>query len=154
MDTARDSKSDFSKPHLLFQPHAANAIMDMAFSSDDLLLATASGDQTAQIVDVRTQSAVFALCKHTSSVKQICFQPGNDKVIATSSRDGTVQLWDLRCSGASVSGRSVLGDTVTYATTFNSISSAHADREKGAVSGKSENSGEPTRIIHSTSISR
>src|ERR1700748_78449 len=113
MDTAPDFRAGFSKPHLIFQPHAANAIMDLAFSSDDSLLATASGDQTAQIIDVRTQSAVFALCKHTSSVKQICFQPGNDKVIATSSRDGTVQLWDLRCSGASVNTRSALGDTVT-----------------------------------------
>lgn len=124
IDTAPDARSN---PHLQFQPHVGNAIMDMTFSSNDLLLATASGDQTAQVVDMRTQSTIFALSKHMSSVKQIRFQPGNDNIIATSGRDGTVQLWDLRCSGAGGT-RPLLGGSVTYATTFNSINDAHGEK--------------------------
>jgi len=46
-----------------------------------------------------TQRATYTLAGHTSSVKQVCFQPGSSDVLATSSRDGTVQIWDLRCKG-------------------------------------------------------
>lgn len=74
--------------------------MDLEFSSDDRLLATASGDQTARIIDMPTQKAIYCLSNHTSSVKRVRFQPGNnDNVIATCSRDGSVSMWDLRCKG-------------------------------------------------------
>ncbi len=46
-----------------------------------------------------TQRATAVLNGHSSSVKQVCFQPGSSNVIATSSRDGSVQIWDLRCKG-------------------------------------------------------
>lgn len=75
--------------------------MDMSFSSDDSLLATASGDQTALVIDMQTRKTLMCLSNHSASVKEVHFQPGsNDNVIATCSRDGTVSLWDLRCKGA------------------------------------------------------
>ncbi|KAI1849446.1 hypothetical protein JX266_004941 [Neoarthrinium moseri] len=85
-------------------PHVTahgNAIIDLAFSSDDYLLATASGDQTGRVTDMMTQTPVALLHNHTASLKQVRFQPGkaNGSVLATSSRDGSVQIWDLRCKG-------------------------------------------------------
>lgn len=46
-----------------------------------------------------SQKAIYGMAGHTSSVKQVCFQPGSPSVIVTSSRDGSVFVWDLRCKG-------------------------------------------------------
>ncbi|KAL8939536.1 MAG: hypothetical protein Q9211_002693, partial [Gyalolechia sp. 1 TL-2023] len=99
LETSRDGKAPFHKPHLAFRPHT-NAILDLSFSPDDLLLATASGDQTSQIIDMPSQRTIHTLAAHKSSVKQVKFQPGSSSVIATSSRDGSVRIWDLRCKGS------------------------------------------------------
>ncbi|KAI1485547.1 WD40-repeat-containing domain protein [Biscogniauxia mediterranea] len=99
LDSAGNSSDPFSKPHLVFQAHT-NAIIDLDFSNDDYLLATASGDQMGRVIDMMTQATIAFLPQHTASLKQIRFQPGqaNSSVLATSSRDGSVQIWDLRCS--------------------------------------------------------
>jgi len=82
-----------------FRVHT-NAIIDMAFSDDDSRLATGSGDQTARVVDMTTQSTITILGKHMASLKQVRFQPGvnNNNIVATASRDGCVQIWDIRCN--------------------------------------------------------
>ena len=96
LESSKDGNPSFNREYLTFRPHA-NAILDLAFSSDDMLLATASGDQTSKVIDMSSQRAIRTLSGHVSSVKQVCFQPGSgNNVIATSSRDGTVQIWDLR----------------------------------------------------------
>ncbi|KAI1326824.1 WD40-repeat-containing domain protein [Xylariaceae sp. FL0255] len=99
LDSSSNSSEPFGKIHLSFVAHS-NAIIDLDFSNDDYLLATASGDQTGQVIDMKTQTPVAYLRQHTASLKQIQFQPGqaNNSVLATSSRDGSVQIWDLRCS--------------------------------------------------------
>ncbi|KAF4633358.1 hypothetical protein G7Y89_g4764 [Cudoniella acicularis] len=91
---------EFKDPYLTFRVHT-NAIIDMSFSEDDSLLATASGDSTARVVDMNTQTTIAVLGNHYASLKQVQFQPGvnNHSVLATSSRDGCVQIWDLRCKG-------------------------------------------------------
>ncbi|KYG42999.1 hypothetical protein M433DRAFT_168266 [Acidomyces richmondensis BFW] len=89
--------AEMAKAHVKFKIHS-NAIMDITFSADDFILASASGDQTARLVDMHTQSVLCVLAGHESSVKQIRFQPNTDSVLTTSSRDGTVMVWDLRCS--------------------------------------------------------
>ncbi|KAI9667405.1 MAG: hypothetical protein M1821_000220 [Bathelium mastoideum] len=71
--------------------------MDIAFSPDDLRLVTGSGDQTAKIIDMRTQQTTYVMAGHLSSVKQVKFQPGQDRIVATSARDGSIRLWDTRC---------------------------------------------------------
>lgn len=100
LDTS--SSAQFDKIHLCFQTHN-NAIIDLAFSEDDQRLATASGDQTGTVVDMKTQTPLSILGHHTASLKQVRFQPGRGQghVLATSSRDGSVQIWDLRCHGGS-----------------------------------------------------
>lgn len=70
--------------------------MDLEFSADDRLLATASGDQRSHVIDMMTQTPIYCLMEHTSSLKGVRFQPGNDNVVATCSRDGSISLWDLR----------------------------------------------------------
>jgi len=99
LDSSSNSSEPFSNIHLTFTAHT-NAIIDLDFSNDDYLLATASGDQTGQVIDMLTQTPIAFLGQHTASLKQIRFQPGqaNNSVLATSSRDGSVQIWDLRCS--------------------------------------------------------
>lgn len=94
------ASSQFSTPYVHFRVHH-NAVMDIAFSSDDYVLATASGDQTARAIDMQSQQTVCILNGHKNSVKQVCFRPNDDNMITTSARDGTVQFWDLRCGGKS-----------------------------------------------------
>ncbi|RYP12044.1 hypothetical protein DL765_007504 [Monosporascus sp. GIB2] len=103
LDSSGDASHPFSDIHLTFPAHP-NAIIDVAFSNDDYLLATASGDQTGRVIDMMTQTPIAVLQHHTASLKQVRFQPGkaNSSVLATSSRDGSVQIWDLRCFGGPV----------------------------------------------------
>lgn len=143
LESAKSGKPEFSKAYLTFRPHT-NAILDLAFSPDDLLLATASGDQTGLVIDMPTQRAIYTLGGHTSSVKQIRFQPGSSSVIATSSRDGGVKIWDLRCKGVEAPARNIkvslepadneapprasTTKKMTYASLVNGISDAHSGR--------------------------
>ncbi|KAI4160531.1 MAG: hypothetical protein LQ342_005638 [Letrouitia transgressa] len=140
LESARGGKPRFNKAYLTFRPHA-NAILDLAFSSDDLLLATASGDQSSQIIDMPTRRAIYTLNGHASSLKQVLFQPGSSNVLATSSRDGGVRIWDLRCKGSATPAQeykiSLDGndDThqprtrkVTYPRAIDTIAGAHASR--------------------------
>ncbi|KAL2862762.1 WD40-repeat-containing domain protein [Aspergillus lucknowensis] len=139
LDSAKDDKVGFSKAYLTFRPHA-NAIMDLDFSSDDMLLATASGDQTAIVIDMTTQKPVYCLSNHVSSLKQVKFQPAaNNKVLATCSRDGNVNIWDLRCKGFEKPSLQVqcsleseaelnpaLSSKMTYPQVLNTVHGAHA----------------------------
>lgn len=144
MESAAKGEPGFSKAYITFRPHT-NAILHLAFSSDDLLLATASGDQTAQVIDMPTQRCTYKMVGHTASLKETHFQPGNSNVIATSSRDGSVQIWDLRCKG--IEGpvqdlkvsldpadkpkiSSVSSDQkITWLRSVNTIANAHASRQ-------------------------
>jgi len=137
VDSTGIDGAEFGRTHVSFRPHH-NAVMDLSFSSDDYLFATASGDQTARVIDMRTQQTRYIMAGHCSSVKQVRFQPGNDSILATSSRDGSVQIWDLRCRGSNtpVQGLQVALEPgltsfprrqVVYANTCISIRDAHAN---------------------------
>ena len=147
VDSSAAEGIEFGKEHVSFRPHQ-NAIMDLSFSSDDYLFATASGDQTARVIDMRTQQTRYIMAGHGSSVKQIRFQPGNDSILATSSRDGSVQIWDLRCRGSNApandfpttlesdtdnSLQSTAHRQVVYASTCISIRDAHSYAASGSV---------------------
>lgn len=139
LESAKASTPPFETPYVKFKPHS-NAVMDLAFSSDDLLLATASGDQTGHVIDVKTQQSIFVLggsTGHQSSVKQVRFQPGNDDIVVSSARDGSVQIWDLRVNGSHGAIRNLIGfdgqstvqeSNCLYIGPWNSITGAHAER--------------------------
>lgn len=95
-ESARGSEG-FCKTVLDFKPHD-NAIMDLTFSGDDFYLASACGDQSCQLIDVRAQRTLYNLRAHAASVKRIQFQPmTGDKILASCGRDGAVHIWDTRC---------------------------------------------------------
>ena len=142
LESAAQDKSDFGKPWVSFRPHA-NAILDMAFSPDDILLATASGDQTSKVVDMRTQTATYNMSGHLSTVKRVRFQPGSSSILATSSRDGSVLIWDLRCKGSdgpvkdlkvcldpTASTKLAVGKDMIWERPIRTISEAHAQRQR------------------------
>ena len=106
-----------------------NAIMDAQFSSDDSRLVTGSGDQSAVVVDVQTTVRLHVLARHSASVKQVRFQPGDDNILATSSRDGTVHIWDLRCSD-SKAVKAIWGAGAPYAGSTRALRRAHAEVER------------------------
>ncbi|KAI9733205.1 MAG: hypothetical protein M1818_007323 [Claussenomyces sp. TS43310] len=101
VESQKNGTPAFKDYYLAFRPHT-NAIIHMSFSQDDTLLATASGDQTASVIDMFTQQTISILAAHSASVKQVKFQPGraNNSIVASSARDGNVHIWDLRCKGS------------------------------------------------------
>ncbi|KAK4171564.1 WD40-repeat-containing domain protein [Triangularia setosa] len=150
-----DTSKDFSKIHLSFQAHG-NAVIDLAFSGDDKLLATASGDQTGRVIDTETQTPLNILGHHTASLKQIRFQPGRgqDCVLATSGRDGSIQIWDLRCKGGPVQDMSISNEDrlrhgapkpVNPGCVVNSIYDAHARTQRQTKSSKNSSTTDVAR---------
>jgi WD40 repeat protein len=124
--------------------------MDLAFSDDDLRLATACGDRSGKVIDVMSQTVALELSGgHTHSMRRIEFQPGqaNGDILATSDRDGTIQIWDLRVCSAPVNNFSTRDEHgVNYrpntlapfwARRINTIEDAHARNVAGVRSSAS-----------------
>ncbi|WYZ38914.1 hypothetical protein EsH8_III_000828 [Colletotrichum jinshuiense] len=134
------------KVEIVIQAHE-NAIMDLAFSNDDLRLASACGDRSGKIFDVMSQTVAAELNGgHSQSMRRVEFQPGhaNGNIVATSDRDGKIQIWDLRCCVApanSFSTRSSEGIMhrdrslpPLWARTTNTLDNAHARTVEGITS--------------------
>ena len=64
------------------------------------MLATASGDQTIRVWDMRPQQpeAVATLRGHKGSVKAVEFRPHSRNQLVSGARGGDVILWDTRTS--------------------------------------------------------
>jgi len=71
-----------------------NEVLDVAFSPDGRLLATASGDKTARLWDPATGEHLRTLTGHTWWVRDVAFSP-DGRLLATASADRTARLWDL-----------------------------------------------------------
>ena len=106
-----------------------------------------------------TQTSVFTLAGHTSSVKQVAFQPGSASVVATSSRDGGILIWDLRCKGhegpvrdikvsldGNKGGSSATSQPERYAQFVNSIQEAHAPNPRTIVENVAKPPPKPSLI--------
>ena len=88
---------EFTDEYVGFRPHVSS-IMDLKFSYNGVLLATAYEDQTSPVIDLTIQQPICWLSNHSSSVKHVQFQPAsNNKVLATYSRDGNANKWGLGC---------------------------------------------------------
>jgi sperm-associated antigen 16 protein len=57
--------------------------------------ATASGDKTVCMWDMRTGHAIQTFTGHRAAVEHVCFAPGGEMLASTDS-DGSVRLWDVR----------------------------------------------------------
>ncbi|GAA6028433.1 hypothetical protein JCM8097_007027 [Rhodosporidiobolus ruineniae] len=104
-----------------------NAIFDLRWSQDDELLATAGGDQTVRLWDVRTQACVGILAGHTCTVKNVSWDPSNPHMLSTASRDGTIRVWDRRVQAKYSDEHGELG-----VATVNHIKNAHGLKGKGS----------------------
>jgi WD40 repeat protein/uncharacterized caspase-like protein len=68
-------------------------IINVAFSRDAKLIATAGSDNTIKIWDVATQRELTSLTGHTASIESMDFSP-DGKLLASASEDGSTFLWD------------------------------------------------------------
>ena len=67
--------------------------MEVAFSSDSKLMASASADQTVRLWDTATGARLQILEGHTDWIIAVAFSP-DSKLVASASADQTVRFWD------------------------------------------------------------
>ena len=69
-------------------------ILSMEFSPEGNILASAAGDNTVHLWDVKSQEILGLLEGHSSQVNQIAFNP-DGTLLASASEDETIILWDV-----------------------------------------------------------
>jgi WD40 repeat protein/energy-coupling factor transporter ATP-binding protein EcfA2 len=95
--------------HRIFKEPIESEISGLAFSpTEPQLLATASGDGTAQIWQIDSDQLLHTLTGHTDKVQGVAFSP-NGQLLATSSNDKTIRLWQV-ATGKSM-GNPLIGHT-------------------------------------------
>jgi WD40 repeat protein len=72
------------------------SIVDVAFSPDDALIATAGTDRVAKVWDANT-GRVRATFEHDEDVKSVAFTAGGAKLV-TGSIDGSARIWSTQIS--------------------------------------------------------
>ncbi|KAG0662509.1 hypothetical protein C6P46_003249 [Rhodotorula mucilaginosa] len=123
-------------------PAHDNAIWDVAWSHDDAVLATASGDSTVRLWDSTTQTCIGVLRGHGSSVRNVSWDPFNPSLLATASRDGTARVWDRRISGYA----GVLPGEGQAVGMVNQIKNAHVPAKSKTGKGRAPTS--VTSVVH------
>lgn len=69
-------------------------VVGLNFSRDGRVLATANGDFTIKLWDMKTGRVFRTFTGHTNTLYKAIFSP-NEKLIASSSRDFTARIWDV-----------------------------------------------------------
>ncbi|UCH59174.1 MAG: PD40 domain-containing protein [Anaerolineales bacterium] len=82
-------------------PGHRDALVDIAFSSNGDLIATASSDATAKIWDSDTGELLYTLSGHTLPVTGVAFDPAGTH-LATTSWDQTTRLWSIQPTSESL----------------------------------------------------
>lgn len=73
-------------------------VYSIAFSPDDVFIASGSKDTTVKVWDVQTGALVTMLGGHMGTVSSVSFSP-TGAMVASGAEDGTVRIWNLS-SGA------------------------------------------------------
>ncbi|HLC15964.1 MAG TPA: WD40 repeat domain-containing protein, partial [Thermodesulfovibrionia bacterium] len=71
-----------------------NVILSLAFSQDNRLLISGSGDNTAYIWDAATGQSLHHLQGHSDNIYAVAFSP-DSRLAATGSLDHTLKLWQV-----------------------------------------------------------
>ena len=66
----------------------------MSFNLTGTKIATASGDHTAKIYNVKTLLTEYTLTGHTAEISKVVFN-SRGSTLMTGSSDATVRLWDV-----------------------------------------------------------
>jgi len=91
-------EQDTAAPAVTFAGHEAE-VVDVAFSADGALLATASRDQTARVWDTATGDLLLTLSGHEDSVRDVLFT-ADGNFLVTGSSDMRARIWDLSTGDA------------------------------------------------------
>jgi WD40 repeat protein len=74
-------------------PRVGANIWDMTFSRDSTRLLAGTGNNTAEVWDVRSGRLLGALQGHSQGVEDASYSPDGTRIV-TASDDGTVRIWD------------------------------------------------------------
>lgn len=96
LDTSLSLRDQMQSPSLpRFTAHD-NAIFDVVWLRNDSALATAGGDATIRVFDLKTSTRVALLRGHTGSAKCVRSCPSAPEVLFSAGRDGSILGYDLR----------------------------------------------------------
>ncbi|MCB1193496.1 MAG: PD40 domain-containing protein [Leptospiraceae bacterium] len=73
----------------------SDSVLSVALSPNGSILATASGDKSAKLWDIKTGKEMQTLSAHGEQVNSVSFIPDGN-ILATASNDKTIKLWDVR----------------------------------------------------------
>ncbi|KAJ8590400.1 WD40 repeat-like protein [Rhizopogon salebrosus TDB-379] len=85
-------RSSTLRPHRVLERHA-DWVSSLAFSPDEIHMATGSGDGTVLIWDLQTGSHTD-LGGHTGFIRSVSFSPDGQRV-ATGGYDSRIRIWDI-----------------------------------------------------------
>src|SRR5205823_752438 len=71
-------------------------VNSLAFRPDGEQIATAGGDGTVKVWDVRSGKVIQTLPGHRRYVFSVAFRPPDGRYLASAGADRTIRLWDLR----------------------------------------------------------